>query len=211
MNSEQTVGAPDQAGEEQRLQVSALVDGELDDASAARTIDELLASDELARFWLDVHRAGDWLRSEEVTGVGDCEVFLRRFSFALATEPAIVAPKTVMRSRKGSFWLRTGLPGASIAAALVVVAWVATPFGHVEDGKKMLGASTDVPAVAIAKVSPPAESAAPAVQWGPIDAERLTDYVTAHREVRAFAYPGPSAQPAAFNAPISNPDLSTSQ
>ena len=85
-----------------RIEVSAFIDNELDDASADRVVDALLASDQLAEFWTNAHRAGDWMRSEEVVDVGDGDAFLRRFSSRLAAEPAIIAatPESILVSAK---------------------------------------------------------------------------------------------------------------
>jgi len=179
------------AGDPARIEVSALVDGELDDASVERVIDALLASDDLADFWADAHRAGDWMRSEEVIGVGDGPAFLRRFSATLSTEPAIVAVHRGGRSRSRRFWVRTGLPGASVAAALIVVAWIAVPFGSSDD--KSAKEAAGVPTVAIVQVAKPEEAAAKPAGWKTIDPDRLSDYLAAHRDVTPFAYRGAAA------------------
>ena len=210
MNIQDAVGVADQSqapDTDARRRVSALIDSELDEGGIEATLDALLASESLARFWLDAHRAADWLRSDEVVGVGDNEFALRRFSVALAQEPSIVAPQVVRRSRSPGFWIRTGLPGASIAAALVAVAWVATPFWHGDDSKKGLASSSDVPTIVIAKANPPPEAELPPA----IDPDRLSPYLAAHRDVTPFAYRGASARPAAFNTPASASALSTPQ
>jgi negative regulator of sigma E activity len=188
------------AGDPARIEVSALIDSELDDAAVDRVIDALLASDDLANFWADAHRAGDWMRSEEVIGVGDGPSFLRRFSATLSTEPAIVA---VRRGRSASrrFWVRTGLPGASVAAALVVVAWIAIPFGSSDD-KVASKQAAGVPTVAIVQVSKSDEAAARPAGWKNVDPDRLSDYLAAHRDVTPFAYRGvPGARQASFTTP----------
>ncbi|MGI9026498.1 MAG: RseA family anti-sigma factor, partial [Burkholderiaceae bacterium] len=186
-----------------RMRVSALIDSELDDAAIDATLDALLASESLSRFWLSAHCAGDWLRSDEVVGVGHSQLALRRFSMALAAEPAIVAPKRARRSRAPGFWMRTGLPGASIAAALVAVAWVATPLWRGDDARKALASSSAEPTVVIAKASPVVEPEARSdearSELKAIDSDRLSPYLAAHRDVTPFAYRGPSAMPAAFN------------
>src|SRR6187402_2758081 len=131
MNVQHIQGSGSTVADEARLRVSVLIDGELDDAEAERAIDELLVSPELGRFWADAHCAGDWMRSEEVIGISTSSGFMARFCRALDDEPPIVAPHAVVPASR-SFWLRTGLPGASVAAAIVVVAWVAGPFGHAD-------------------------------------------------------------------------------
>lgn len=190
-----------------RLRISALVDGEFDPATVERAIDALLASDDLAEFWADAHRAGDWMRSDEVIGVGDGELFLRRFAARLAAEPTILAPRE-KRSLSRRFWIRTGLPGASVAAAFVVVAWVATPFG------RDTGSDRSVAATPTVVIVPAVASSAPAVEQTaqkPVDPERLTEYFNAHRDVTPFGYRGASARPAAYSAPAINGDAAPSQ
>jgi negative regulator of sigma E activity len=177
------------------MKVSAFVDGELDDAEVDRVIDALLASGDLADFWADAHRAGDWMRSDEVIGVGDGGVFLRRFSATLASEPSIVAPKRNGPSRSRRFWIRTGLPGASVAAALVVVAWVALPISG--DDK-----SAAVPSVAIIQAPKVDQAAIQPTEFKTVDPDRLSDYLAAHRDVTPFAYRGsPAARQASFTTP----------
>jgi sigma-E factor negative regulatory protein RseA len=186
------------------IEVSAFVDGELDDASVDRVIDALLASDELADFWSDAHRAGDWMRSEEVIDVGDSEAFIRRFSSRLASEPAIIATRIRSgRSRSRRFWVKTGLPGASIAAALVVVAWIAIPFGSDDAPKdaksdRSMASAPTVGMVPVAKVD---QAATKPAEWKTVDPDRLADYLAAHRDVTPFAYRGSAgARPASFSS-----------
>ncbi len=197
------------ADDELRISVSALVDDELDEATIDRTIDALLASDELARFWADAHRAGDWMRSDEVVGVGDCEKSLQRFAVALAGEPAIVAPGALRHSRARRFWVRTGLPGASVAAALVVVAWVAMPVAR-NDGKP---AATEIATVVVTKA--PQQEPLGAVQasanLATIDASKLDEYFTAHRDVSPFSYRGAAVRPASLDVPAATTPIVNAQ
>ena len=195
MNAENNSGrvVPSQSIDDpMRVQISALLDGELDDAGSERAIDALLASDELVGFWADCHRAGDWMRSDEVVGVGDGGQFMQRFSMRLASEPTVLAP----RSRTGGFWIRTGLPGVSVAAALVAVVWVASPFGRDESADKLAIAA---PSGSVAPVVATAVVAEPVAKT--VDADQLSDYFAAHRDVTPFGYRGASARPAAYSAP----------
>jgi negative regulator of sigma E activity len=194
MNGRQGAQALIESGADVRVEVSAFVDGELDANEVDRVIDALLASDDLASFWSDAHRAGDWMRSEEVIGVGDGASFLRRFSAKLAHEPEIVAARRSARSRSRRFWVRTGLPGASVAAALVAVAWVAGPFGG--DDKKV------VPTVAIVPVTKVDEGVVRQAGLKPVDPDRLAGYLSAHRDVAA-------ARQASYSAPVSTDAVNT--
>ena len=201
MNIQETVGlaVPGQAADaDERMRVSALIDSELDDPAIDATLDALLASEHLAGFWLSAHCAGDWMRSDEVVGVGHSQVALRRFAAALAKEPAIVAPKRTRRPHAPGFWMRTGLPGASIAAALVAVAWVATPLWRADEPGKALASSSNGPTVVIANAVPSVEPEVRSESKA-IDPDRLSPYLAAHRDVTPFAYRGASARPAAFN------------
>jgi sigma-E factor negative regulatory protein RseA len=191
-----------------RLQVSALVDGELDEAVIQRTIDALLASDDLAQFWADAHRAGDWMRSEEVVGVGDGGLFLRKFSAQLASEPTVLAPQAGIRFRSKRFWVRTGLPSASVAAALVVVAWVAMPFGRDAGADKSASAT---PTVMIVPVAASEGDVAGRTTLRTVDPERLSDYFAAHRDVTPFGYRGAAARPAAYSQSVGSTDAAPSQ
>ena len=190
-----------------RLHVSALVDGELDEATVERTIDALLASDALATFWSDAHRCGDWMRSDEVVGVGDGDRFVKKFALQLAAEPTILAPQAKSGSRTRRFWVRTGLPGASIAAALVVVAWVAIPSGR-EAGDRSAAAT---PTVLIVQGSGAGPAAVPVAERvvEPVDAERLSDYLAAHRDVTPFGYRGAAARPVTYS-PAGGANVSSS-
>ena len=184
--------------DEARTRISALIDGELVGDEHDRAIDALLASDELARFWHDCHCAGDWMRSDEV---GACEPrpdFMARMSARLAEEPSIVAPRSTTKAR-GSFWLRTGLPGASIAAAIVVVAWVAIPGSRTDTPiAAVTQQQTIQPVVAGQNVQPAVEQVAATT---PMDAEQVSDYLAAHGDVSPFAYRGAAARPANYVTP----------
>lgn len=208
-------GRMDDVGEassasEARLRVSALMDAELDDAAAAAAIDELLASHELARFWGDAHRAGDWLRSDEVVATGgicSSDVFMRRFAVALESEPSIVAPGAIKRSGTARrFWVRTALPGASIAAALVAVAWVAGPIG--QPGPQTIASSTIRPVQVDRREESVGAKTVGATHSEVVDARQsepgewdgasFRDLVDAHRDVTPFGYRGATSRQATF-------------
>ncbi len=210
MNGKQNVVVAARQDDPARVEVSAFIDGELDEADVDRVIDALLASDDLADFWCDACRAGDWMRSEEVVGVGDGHSFLRRFSTKLAHEPAIIAAKRSARSRSRRFWVRTGLPGASVAAALVVVAWVAVPSGSGDRARGTAG-SVGTPSVAIVQVAQPDAAAVRPAEWKAVDVDRLSDYVAAHHDVTPFSFHGGAgARQTSYNAGPSAPaDAST--
>jgi sigma-E factor negative regulatory protein RseA len=204
--------ATDPRNDGQRIRVSALIDGELDGTSIEATIDALLDDDELARFWADAHRAGDWMRSDEVVGVGDDDRFMARLAARLAEEPSIVAPRpAAAEPDRGSvssrFWTRAGLPGVAVAAALVVVAWVAAPFGRDGDGRKV--AAESAPTLAVVTAAPAVTGVAAPVEWRAIDAEPLNPYLEAHRDVTPFAYRGAAVRAVGFTTTSTPSDAST--
>ena len=179
--------------DEARARVSAFIDGELVGDDCDRAIDALLASDELARFWHDCHRTGDWMRSDEVVDAEPRSDFMARMSALLEAEPAIVAPHLATSAKRASgFWMRTGLPGAAVAAAMGVVAWVAIPTGRT-DAPIAVVAPTIQPVVASQGAQPAVAQVAATTS---MDAEQVSDYLAAHGDVSPFAYRGAAARPA---------------
>lgn len=111
--------------------VSAWVDGESE-----------MRADELdspygRQVWDTYHLIGDVLRNEELA-IKPSDLFYARLSRAIDDEPPIVAPAPL---RKRSF-VRTGLSGLAVAAAVATVVWVALPY--VTGGAGNPGSSTPV-------------------------------------------------------------------
>ncbi|MEO8132523.1 MAG: sigma-E factor negative regulatory protein [Betaproteobacteria bacterium] len=111
-----------------REQISALMDGELDDARAQAWCSQL-KSDESCACWAAYHLIGDALR-------GDClppSDFSRRFAERLAAEPTVLAPgnalapgavgglpwRSAIRHRPWYY----GMAAAASVAAVGVVGW----------------------------------------------------------------------------------------
>ena len=183
---------------EARHRVSALADGELETAEAHRVIDAVLASPELEAYWTQVHRAGDCLRSEEVAGTGDGGAFLRRFAARFADEPAILASRRDRAARSFPHsWLRVGVPGTSVAAALLVVGWMVMPHDRSDRVRETVAQANIAPApVSIVPTTAPAAVETVAVQ--PVDPQQLADYLAAHQQLASSVFRGPSAQAASF-------------
>jgi sigma-E factor negative regulatory protein RseA len=98
-------------------QISALVDGELDEAEAARLIARIQAEPDLRRVWDEYHRVGDSLRGHHSRDI--CAAVSEK----LAAEPTVLAPRRTLVGRRMS-----QLAGAiATAAAVAVVTWVAFP------------------------------------------------------------------------------------
>lgn len=110
--------ASDLTAEEWEARVSAWVDGE----------DEI-RPDELdspygRQVWDTYHLIGDVLRNEDLA-VKPSDLFYARLSRAIDNEPPIVAPKPVKRQPA---FLRFGLSGLAMAAAVASVAWISLPY-----------------------------------------------------------------------------------
>ena len=97
--------------------LSALMDGELDDRSAAEVIEALGRDHEAVRTWRTYQLISDALRESRLLSVD----FTARFSEQLDKEPTVLAPRVLQReSRK---WV--ALSAAASVAAVALVGWVA--------------------------------------------------------------------------------------
>ncbi len=97
--------------------LSALMDGELDDKSAAEVIEALGHDQEAVRTWRTYQLISDALRESRLLSAD----FTARFSQQLAKEPTVLAPRSMQReSRK---WV--ALSAAASVAAVALVGWVA--------------------------------------------------------------------------------------
>ncbi|NLY28754.1 MAG: sigma-E factor negative regulatory protein [Alcaligenaceae bacterium] len=119
----------DQQAQDWEARVSLWVDGE-----------EEVRPDELdtpygRQVWDTYHLIGDVLRNEELA-IKPSDLFYARLSRAIDNEPPIVAPRPV--KKQGAF-LRIGLSGLAMAAAVASVAWIALPYLS----------GSDVPAAAV--------------------------------------------------------------
>ena len=95
--------------------ISALMDGELDDKSAATTIDALFRDPEARDTWRTYHLVSDALARSRVLSAG----FTERVAVELAKEPTVLAP-----SRPRAEPQRRWLAMAAGVAAVSLVAWL---------------------------------------------------------------------------------------
>ena len=103
--------------------ISILLDGEMDRAEAIAAIAALCADPALRRYWHELHRVGDALRSHEVAA-SDSEAFCARVAAVISAEPTVLAPRAVhASSRARRYWM----PGLAVAASAAAVAFVAVP------------------------------------------------------------------------------------
>jgi sigma-E factor negative regulatory protein RseA len=116
-----------------REQISALMDGELDEARV-QALCAQLKNDESSECWAAYHMIGDALRSECFAQAG----FARRFAERLAAEPTVLAPgsKPLLEGRNGHqrplvHWSDSvrarpwyyGMAAAASVAAVGLVGW----------------------------------------------------------------------------------------
>ncbi len=108
--------------DEQRSQVSVLMDGELDGRRAARCYDLVGHEPELRAAWERYHLIGQAIRGErverEVRGVADA---VRR---AMEREPTVIVPRSSRLGRGVPF---APVAGAALAAGVAILAILAVP------------------------------------------------------------------------------------
>jgi sigma-E factor negative regulatory protein RseA len=95
--------------------ISALMDGELDDRSAAQAIDALQKDSEALEAWRAYHVISDALGRTRMLSAG----FSARVASALAAEPTVLAPGRARRVEP-----RRWLAAAAGVAAVSLVAWL---------------------------------------------------------------------------------------
>lgn len=135
--------------------VSALMDGELEDGEAFTVIAQLKSRDELRADWAVYHAVGDALRGEASLSANFPEKFRQR----LAQEPTVLAPRRHFTEKVRVY----ALSAAASVAAIAAVGWM-TLFQN--------------------PLSPPAEtiaSVAPSTASGIMPAA-MNDYLWAHEE-----------------------------
>jgi sigma-E factor negative regulatory protein RseA len=152
--------------------ISALLDGELEDAEAYRQIATIRKEAELRDAWDTYHLIGDAMRGHLAPDVG------ARVAGRLAHEPAIVAPvRPVPTLNKVSKW---SISAAASLAAIALVAWVAQPILTAEP--KMAQSMPATPPLA-------ASGAAPSVAASPAGeaarASGVANYLLAHQRYSA--------------------------
>ncbi len=98
--------------------ISALMDGELDEKSAAQMIEALTRDAEAVRAWRIYHLVGDAMRG----GLLLSEGFTARVAQRLAAEPTVLAPRR-MRTESPRLFTMSAL--AASVAAVAFVGWMA--------------------------------------------------------------------------------------
>jgi sigma-E factor negative regulatory protein RseA len=97
--------------------LSALMDGELDDSSAAEVIEALGGDREAVETWRIYQLISDAMRQSQVLSEG----FTARLARRLAAEPAILAPRALPPQPRRWY----ALSAAASLAAVALVGWLA--------------------------------------------------------------------------------------
>jgi sigma-E factor negative regulatory protein RseA len=196
-------------------QLSALVDGELDDAATALSCAHWRDDAAVRATWHAYHVIGDVLRSDDLASdpARDAE-FVRCLRGRLAAEPAVLAPGPVLRERgssaasvplRGAWWKVS----AAVAAGFVAVAGVFMLTRGVEPGSSgdTAIARADAPAMlasmALGAQRADASTALDAAAGVPVPVSdrslirdaRLDAYLAAHKQ---FAGSSALGVPSAF-------------
>lgn len=98
-------------------QVSALMDGELDERAAGEAISALRSEGEALEAWRTYHLISDAMRDSRVLAAG----FTSRVAERLAAEPTVLAPANL----PGTPVQRFALAAAASLAAVALVGWLA--------------------------------------------------------------------------------------
>ncbi len=149
-----------------RENVSALMDGELDDDGAQKALEAMKRDPQLHRTWLSYHLIGDALRRHPGLAQNYAERVLER----LQGEPAIMA-RGALRQQSGPGRLTMSI--AASLAGIGVVAWLAVSMND----------QSAAPAQAVAVASPPpVAAAAPVVPASAaLPSGALKEYLFAHQ------------------------------
>ena len=162
-----------------RARISALVDSELDIPEAEQALDRLLVDAELRAVWEQYQLVGDGLRSDELIGEIDARRSAARFAELLAAEPTVLAPR---RRQRRPAWQRYALPGVSVAAALMMVTWVAAlQFGGQSGAVLQANAA-----------SPTSATVSAVASVAPVDQAKLNEYLGAHHQASSASWRDPS-------------------
>ncbi len=158
-----------------KSQISALMDGELDQEDAASIIAQLKKTEELRDEWAVYHLIGDAMGRPEARSAH----IARRVSARLAVEPTVLAPRPHPQARHKT----KAYAVAASVAAVAVVGWISLQTA--DRPPENLVASKPAPATLAANPSIP-QATATAVQTIPVISvsapapAQINDYLLAH-------------------------------
>lgn len=149
----------------QRLVVSELMDGELDDDAMLALIAKLDQDEDALECWHEFHMIGDAMRDTPVLSAD----FNDRFSALLAAEPTVLAPQPkVKKATPISYYL---MPLAASFAGVGVVSWLALGSLNGANPEGTPGANR------VVQLESP-----PVVVRAELRHDAVRDYLAAHRE-----------------------------
>lgn len=167
-------------------QISALVDGELEDSAVSRVIGALGQDEELAARWERYHLMGEVMRGGVAEGVraGVAKTVAAR----LEHEPAILAPQRPRR--KGAPAYLRPFASLAIAASVAVTAIVVVPVIYRGDGPG--DAASSLPVAVAPQSAPvlPVAASSRATQWKTAE-QRLREYLEDRHRLAQGGSPAP--------------------
>lgn len=180
----------DPMGRQQRLQdLSAMMDGHLAEAEAARLCRDWRDDAELRVTWHAYHLIGDVMRSDDLAKLPrHDEAFLCALRQRLVDEPVVMAPAATVVAAPPARRRRAWLAPAAVAAGFVAVAGVLVVTRMTDPATDRSGLLAGAPAAptGVVKVSGGAAVTAPAapavVDDMLIRDARLDRYLEAHRQ-----------------------------
>ena len=101
--------------------LSALMDGELDDKSAAEVLQALGTDHQAVGTWRTYQLISDAMRESRLLSVG----FTQRVSTRLAAEPMVLAPRALQAESRTHSRTWFALSAAASVAAVALVGWMA--------------------------------------------------------------------------------------
>ena len=164
--------------------LSALMDGELDHGQAQTVIKSLGCDDVSREQWNLYHVIGETLRGDDLVSARQHDECTNAIFKALASEPTVLAPKTIKRHVEK----RTRI-ALAMAASVITISAVGVVAVQQQSGQ--------VSSVQLVQQIAPKAVAASKVPQADTDV-RVNDYLVLHRQ---FTNPG-AFQPAALNRDV---------
>jgi negative regulator of sigma E activity len=169
MQAKRVESGQDAGSDPFELELSCLLDGEVDEAGCRHLLERLRRDDDAGRSWELLNCVGDAMRSADVAA-WHRPGFVARVAEALEHEPTVLAPAALPRPAGMRRWL---LPGAGVAVAAAVLLAV--------------GLSGEISPSADLALRPPAGAPTTAsLSAGSLDVARLPAlerHLAAHREL----------------------------
>lgn len=162
----------------QKQQMSVLMDGELPEMDARRLLERIAREPQLKQHWTDMHSARVLLHPS-ARPILARPGFADRVSAAIASEPAILAPRALPKTSI-PFWGKAGAAAIAASVAAISVFLLPTQSNQI--------AVTSVSSVSVSQ--PSVAGSAPKAkvsQWSPVDlpSDSLDQYLAKHRAMEA--------------------------